>query len=66
MQSFGISLVDGRIIGTRWHSVSRTDCVLADQADLAGGRDPANIIRSSQGASLGGKRNGSYRRQDFS
>ncbi len=66
MQSFGISLVDGRIIETRWLGVSRTDCVLANQAELAGGRDPANTIRSSQRASLGGKRSGSYRRQDFS
>jgi hypothetical protein len=63
MQSFDISPVDGRIIEARWHSVSRADCM---PADLAGGRDPANTIRSSLGFSPGGKRNGSYRRQELS
>ena len=63
MQSFGISPVDGRIIiKARWHSVSRAGCVLTE---LAGARDPANTIRATQGYALGGKRNGSYRTQEF-
>ncbi|WP_121316023.1 hypothetical protein [Paraburkholderia fynbosensis] len=62
MQSFGISPVDGRIIEARWFSVSRADCVLAN---LAGGRDPANTTVSALASSPGGKRNGSYRRQEF-
>jgi hypothetical protein len=63
MQSFGISLHEGRIIEARFISVSRADCMVVE---LAGGRDPANPIPSSQGLSLGGKRDGSYRKQELS
>jgi hypothetical protein len=63
MQSFGISLHEGRIIEARSISVSRADCVLAE---LAGGRGHANTIPSSQVDWLGGKRDGSYRRQELS
>ena len=62
MQAFGISLVGGRIIEARWYGVSRADCVLAE---LAGGRDPAITTVAALACSLGGKRNGSYRRQEF-
>ena len=63
MRSFGISLYEGRIIEARLQSVSRADCVLAK---LAGGRDPANTIPSANGHPCGGKRNGSYCRQELS
>jgi hypothetical protein len=63
MQSFDISLHEERIIEARFSSVSRADCVLPE---LAGGRDPANTIPSSQANGLGGKRDGSYRRQESS
>ncbi|NYH17665.1 hypothetical protein GGD41_004893 [Paraburkholderia bryophila] len=63
MQSFDISLHEGRIIEARLQGVSRADCVLEE---LAGGRDPANTIPCTQGHSLGGKRDGSYCRQELS
>ncbi|PRX99183.1 hypothetical protein B0G73_12454 [Paraburkholderia sp. BL25I1N1] len=63
MRSFGISLHEGRIIEARFIGVSRADCMVAE---LAGGRDPANTIPSSQGEFLGGMRDGSYRRQEHS
>jgi hypothetical protein len=62
MQSFGISLDEGRIIEARLPSVSRADCVLAE---LAGGRDPANTIPSIRGHASNGKRDGSYRMQEL-
>lgn len=63
MQSFGISLHEGRIIEARLDSVSQADC---RWAELAGGRDPANTIPCAKGHRFGGKRNGSYRRQELS
>jgi len=63
MQSFGISLHEGRIFEARFIGVSRADCM---PAELAGGRDPANTIPSSREYRLGGKRDGSYRRQESS
>ncbi|SIT42442.1 conserved hypothetical protein [Paraburkholderia ribeironis] len=63
MQSFDISPTDGRIIEARWDSVSRADCRCKE---LAGGRDPANTIRLAQRLAWGRRRNGSYRRQEFS
>lgn len=62
MQSFGISLHEGRIIEARFISVSRADCVLVE---LAGGRDPANTIPSFHGNCVDGMRDGSYRRQEL-
>jgi hypothetical protein len=62
MQSFGISLPEGRIIEARLYGVSRADC---RWAELAGGRDPANTIPFAKGNAFGGKRNGSYRRQEL-
>ncbi|ACD18200.1 hypothetical protein [Paraburkholderia phytofirmans] len=63
MQSFGISLHEERIIEARFIGVSRADCMVAE---LAGGRDPANTIPSTRGDFPGGKRDGSYRRQELS
>ncbi|MDR6492948.1 hypothetical protein J2797_002843 [Paraburkholderia terricola] len=62
MQSFGISLPEGRIIEARLTGVSRADCMLVK---LAGVRDPADPIPSPRGNGLGGKRDGSYRRQEL-